>query len=59
MLQCIKLNFILHYTSMEQGKKTFELLETFVTFEYIFLMQCCCFFHNSMWHTMKISVYKL
>ena len=40
MLHCIKLNFILHYTSMEQGKKTFELLETCVTFEYIFLMQC-------------------
>ena len=40
MLHCIKLNFILHYTSMGQDEKTFELLETFVTFEYIFIMQC-------------------
>ena len=40
MLYSIKLNFILHITSMGQEDKMFSLLETFVMFEYIFITQC-------------------
>ena len=38
MLHSIKLNFILHITSMGQEDKI-SLLETFVMFEYIFITQ--------------------
>ena len=39
-MHSIKLNFILHNTSMRQEEQTFALLETFVMFEYIFIIQC-------------------